>query len=182
MLGARIRQFRNRKGLTLAELAEQAGVSKSMISQIENGKATPSVETVRSIALALDVPVYVLFLDDDHSINGLVRRQDRIKLIVPDSSAEREMLTPDYQRKMVLVIARLGAALSSSPSPVTHLGEECILVLKGTITLDVGDSSTVLNAGDAYYFNAQMPHRCRNTGDSEAEYLSIATKDWEQGI
>lgn len=178
MLGNRVRQLRRQKNMSLSELARCADLSKGMISQIENNKANPSVDSIRAIAFALDVPVFVLFLETDASANGLVRVDERRKLQVPGSEAERELLAPDLRRKLVPVIARLAPGKASSVSPVTHNGEECILILKGKISLQLGDDCYELHKGDAYSFDARLPHLCTNVGSGEAEYLSIATQDW----
>ena len=63
-LGGRIRSARSRRELSVAELAGRAGVSKSLVSQIERGIAAPSIDTVRRLASVLQVPVFSLFLED----------------------------------------------------------------------------------------------------------------------
>lgn len=175
MIGFQVRQLRRKRSLTATELADRAGVSKSMISQVEHGNANPSIETVRSIAAALEVPVFTLFLDPDGEAEGhgtLVRKDERITLLVPGSDAVRELLTPDLDRAMALGIGRIPPGASSSPVPTTHRGEECVFVLTGTIVIDLQDESYTLNAGDALYFDARLPHVCRNVGDTEAQFLS----------
>src|ERR1700738_4250447 len=63
-LGGRIRAARSRRGLSLAELAASAGVSKSLVSQIERGIAAPSIDTLRRLASVLQVPVFSLFMEE----------------------------------------------------------------------------------------------------------------------
>ncbi|NED64690.1 helix-turn-helix transcriptional regulator, partial [Streptomyces sp. SID10244] len=61
MLGTTIREVRKTRGLTMVQLAELAGVSQGLISQVENGRADPSLETLRRIAEALGIPLFDLF-------------------------------------------------------------------------------------------------------------------------
>jgi len=178
MIGRRIRQIRQQKGYSVTKLAERAGISKGALSQVERELANPSIETVRAIASALEVPVFVLFLDGHSSHNSLVRKEDRIRLITPGSPGERELLTPDLHRRLVIVIGRLPGGASSSPFPVVHRGEQCVLVLDGRLRIHVQDEEYVLEAGDTLYFDALMPHYYSNCGDSVVEFLSVATQDW----
>ena len=75
-LGGRIRSARARRELSVAELAGRAGVSKSLVSQIERGIAAPSIDTVRRLASVLQVPVFSLFLEDPDD-GMVVRRAER---------------------------------------------------------------------------------------------------------
>jgi transcriptional regulator with XRE-family HTH domain len=173
MIGEQIRQLRLKKGLSLTEFARRVGMSKSMISQIELGKSNPSVETVRQLAAVLQVPVFTLFLEGNDSQDMLVKKDKRIKIKVPDSDAVREIVTPDLRRNMVLLIACLPPGRASSPGFTTHLGEECVFLLRGVITIHLPDESYMLEAGDSFYFPASQPHYCTNPGSSEAEFLSV---------
>jgi transcriptional regulator with XRE-family HTH domain len=173
MIGEQIRQLRLRKGLNLTEFARRTGISKSMISQIERGKTNPSVATVRLLAAALEVPVFTLFLQGNDSQGMLVKKDKRITIKVPDSDEVRQLITPDLHRNMVLLIACLPPHRSSSPSFTTHLGEECVLVLRGSITIHLPDENYALEAGDSFYFSPSQPHYSSNPGDTEAEFLSV---------
>lgn len=119
MVGTRIKKLRQKRGLSVSELARRAGVSKSLISQIENGHANPSVETVRTVATVLEVPVFSLFLEEGGPQSALVRKNERIRLTVPGSETIRELLTTDLDREMVLVFGRtpLGPRVLLLPSP-----------------------------------------------------------------
>src|SRR5688572_9074339 len=81
-LGPRVHEVRTRLGLSVASLAEQAGVSKSLVSQIERGVAAPSLDTVRRLASALQVPVFTLFLTEGES-HSVVRRGRRQSVRYP---------------------------------------------------------------------------------------------------
>src|SRR3712207_5115857 len=76
VLGARIRAIRTRRNLSLGDLASAAQVSRSLVSQIERGIATPSIETLRRLASAVGVPVFSLFLEEQGS-QSVVRASER---------------------------------------------------------------------------------------------------------
>ncbi|MBV9327731.1 MAG: helix-turn-helix transcriptional regulator, partial [Chloroflexi bacterium] len=102
LLGGRIRAARQRRELSVAELAASAGVSKSLVSQIERGRAAPSIDTVRRLASALQVPVFSFFLDEPD--NGMVVRRDHRRVVrYPGTHATREVLSPSLNGRMVLL-------------------------------------------------------------------------------
>jgi transcriptional regulator with XRE-family HTH domain len=175
MIGERIRELRRKKGLSLTEFARRTGLSKSMISQVETGNTNPSVDTVRSLALALEVPLFVLFLDENESQGTLVRRDERPSLVMPGSNMVRELLTPDLNRAMVLVVGKIPVGETSSPSFTTHRGEECVVVLSGRLSVHLTGEVCELDSGDAFYFSATQPHFFGNPGNTEVEFLSAIT-------
>ena len=176
MIGKQIKKFRLNRNLSVSDLARRADVSKSLISQIERGNANPSIDTVRSVALALEVPLFALFLEDDGDQNSLIKKDERVTLMLPGSDAVRELLTPNLDRDMILVLARLAPKGRTSPAPVSHKGEECTYVLRGQLEQHVGDEVYHLEAGDTFYFDARIPHLAINPSDTEeVEFIAAMT-------
>lgn len=171
MLGIRIQRYRSKKKLSLSELARRAGLSKSLISQIERGEANPTIESVRAIASALEVPVFLLVLDEDESHSALVRKGERVALIMPDSDTVRELLTPDVDGASTVLISRIAPGSKSSPSPVSHEGEEWVFVLQGALLVHLQDESILLEEGDFLRFDPHLPHLFSNHDDQEAHIL-----------
>ncbi|HET7034882.1 MAG TPA: XRE family transcriptional regulator [Thermomicrobiaceae bacterium] len=167
-LGGRIRATRQERGFSLAELASRAEVSKSLISQIERGIVAPSVETVRKIASALEVPVFSLFLS---SLEGdlVVRADARRAVGYPGSPIKREILSPNLKGRMVLLWVTLPPHAESGPIPVHHTGEESVVVIHGALEVLVGERSTRLEQGDAMTFDSELPHIFRNPGGEPCE-------------
>jgi transcriptional regulator with XRE-family HTH domain len=170
-LGARIRETRQRRELSLSELADLAGVSKSLISQIERGVAAPSIDTVRKIAYALEVPVFALFLEDADS-QMVVRRDQRRVVHLPDSNATREILSPGLSGRMILLWVTFPPGEHRSGPPSHHVGEECVVVIRGALEIEIGEQRTLLEAGDSMTFDSALPHRFRNP--TEADTIVIA--------
>lgn len=171
-LGRRIREFRTEQGLTLAGLAARVGVTRSFLSSVERGQAYPSILVLRGIAAALEVPVFLLFTGGES--NGVVvRRKERRIIRSPTARFSYELLSPDLQHKMEMIITRLEPGAGSAP--MAHEGEECALVLRGTVVLTIGGADYELQEGDSIYYNSGLPHNVRVVGDEQAEIVSAIT-------
>ena len=171
-LGRRIREFRTERGLTLAGLAAQVGVTRSFLSSVERGIAYPSIPNLRSIAAGLEVPVFLLFTG--RQSNGIIVRKGERKIIrQPNAPYSYELVSPDVQHRMEMIITRLHPG--ANPSPRAHEGEECALVLKGRVLLTIGGVDYELGEGDSIYYNSGLPHCARSIGDEEAQVVSAIT-------
>ncbi len=171
-LGRRIRVLRTERGLTLSGLAARVGITRSFLSGVERGVAYPSLMVLRSIAAALEVPVFLLFTGPES--NGAVVRRDSRKVIRPPGApVEYELVSPDLRRKIEMIIVRLKPGLDSQA--MAHEGEECALVLKGRVVITVGDVDYDLDEGDSIYYDSGLPHKARAAGNEPAEIVSAIT-------
>ncbi len=171
-LGARIRQTRTQKGITLQELSDRSGLSKGFICQLENDKASPSLQALEKLAGGLGVSIAYLFLTPEekfHVIRGHERPEYRVGegLQVQILSANRRTL------KMMLI--QLPPGTGTGGENHTHEGEECHLVLEGTVRYIQGDESVVLKAGDSLHWNGFVPHRVENCGTEAARILCVTS-------
>lgn len=173
-LGARIRALRTERGLTLDMLGRQAGVTRSFLSQVENDISSPSIQTLRKIALAFGTPVFALFEDlENHHM--VVRKSERKRIRAAHSPVEYELLSPDLQRNMEVIMMELEPGQASSATPIGHRGEECATVLGGKARVEVGDEFFDLEEGDTIYFNSGVPHRVLNLGKTKMRMISAIT-------
>jgi transcriptional regulator with XRE-family HTH domain len=171
-LGRRIRALRTERGLTLTGLAARVGITRSFLSSVERGVAYPSILVLRSIASALEVPVFLLFTAPES--NGLVVRKEARKAIKPPGSPlSYELISPDLRRKIEMIIVHLKPGVDGSA--MAHEGEECALVLRGQVVITVGDVDYELNPGDSIYYDSGLPHKARAVGEEEAEIVSAIT-------
>ncbi|HTE64935.1 MAG TPA: XRE family transcriptional regulator [Candidatus Binatia bacterium] len=171
-LGRRIRTLRTERGLTLTGLAARVGITRSFLSSVERGIAYPSLLVLRSIAAALEVPVFMLFTAPE--ANGMVVRKGARKAIRPPGAAvSYELVSPDLRRKIEMIIVRLKPGLDSAA--MAHEGEECALVLHGRVAITVGDVEYELDEGDSIYYDSGLPHKARAVGDEPAEIVSAIT-------
>lgn len=175
VLGERIRAARRSLGKTLEEVAQKADVTRSFLSQVERGVASPSLTTLRRIAWELGIPVFLLLADTSRARNAVVRKERRQNLILPNSSIAYQLLSPDLNRKIEMIITTLKAGGASCDQPLSHPGEECAYLLKGCVRVTVGEEVFDLEEGDTVYFDATLPHRIVNFGAETSEILSAIT-------
>ena len=164
-LGKRLRALRNEWGLTLAQLGQQVGLSASYLSQIERGVAIPSLSRLTAIASALDVEMGYFFENDVPS--PCVVRLNQGKKLSDTTDIIVELLSVDLSDKEIQpyrVVCQPGA---SKGQPPTYPGEEFGFVLKGQLTVTVGEETFVLEAGDSIHYQTLQPRSWRNEGDEE---------------
>jgi transcriptional regulator with XRE-family HTH domain len=170
-LGEKLKAYRTKRHLSLTELAARSGISKSLISQIERSLVNPSVASIRSLARALEIPVFLLFLDDEPH-GDIVRHDQRRRLFLPGSTVERHVLTPEHRQRFVLLTMMIHPDETSAVELTQHTGEECVYVRTGCLTVQLGNQEIDLTEGDSLYFDALVPHRFTNRGGVAAEVIS----------
>ncbi len=173
-MGGKIRKMRRSQDMSLAELAEKINKTSSYLSQVERGLAEPSITALREIAKALEVPIFY-FLVDENEHNSVVRRDERKQIKYPDSNSRVELLTPNLNNQMELIEARLDPGDSTVEEPLPHQGEECTVVLKGRMKIQVGDQHHDLEPGDSIYYIASIPHKITSIGEEELIFVSAIT-------
>jgi transcriptional regulator with XRE-family HTH domain len=180
-MGERLRAARLARGLTLRDLAQRLGVSPSMISQIETGRASPSVSTLYAIANELDVSLDELLFNDRRPVpagrpdatagtatDQMVQRRDSRKRIRLASGVVWERLTPlsDPDTEFLHVTYEVGGASSAESDFQRHPGHEWGFVIAGTLEVRIGFEEHVLEAGDSISFDSTIPHRLANVGQT----------------
>jgi transcriptional regulator with XRE-family HTH domain len=169
-LGNQIRKLRNKKNLTLQDLANLTGLSKPNLSQIENNYVTPPIATLLKLATALGVPIGYFFQDTPQENNMIVvRKQDRYgvakKLHISRLGYQYEPLAyPKIEKNMEPFIVHMEEREASDIVYNNHRGEEFLYVLEGRLEFHYGDGTTVLEEGDSLYFDSIVPHGYRGIG------------------
>jgi transcriptional regulator with XRE-family HTH domain len=193
-LGERVRTERRGRGLSVRGLARAVGVSASMISQIETGKAQPSVSTLYAITSALGVSIQDMFspaADDAPALPPVVLRPTTTIEALGSSRGlhlgplvrphERQVLTldsgvtwerlgalPGHVVDFLLVTYAPGGTSSSTGDLMRHPGSEYGYLLSGELVLTLGFDDMVLRSGDAICFDSTTPHRYRNDSTEPA--------------
>jgi transcriptional regulator with XRE-family HTH domain len=174
-LGARIRQERQTAGLTVRRLAARVAVSPSLISQIERGRATPSVATLWAIATELGIPVGDLFSDAEAALGTPVAaapvqpRQTRTTITLAGGVRwERLTATPDPEVDFVYVVYPVGSESCPSDALSQHGGKEYGYVVSGRLGVQIGFDEYSLRAGDSISFESHRPHRLWAIGKEPA--------------
>ncbi|MEJ0097124.1 MAG: XRE family transcriptional regulator [Bauldia sp.] len=177
VLGRNLRRLRTRQGYSLERFAKLSGVSRAMLSQIENGKSAPTISLLWKIATALGLP-FASLLDSQHTRGTVVLRRDEAKILSSSDGrfTSRALFPFDGERKVEFYELRLAAHhLESAAAHAPGTTEN--IVVGGRVGGDSarqGDAER-LGAGDAIVFEADVPHTYRNLGDDEAVlYLVMA--------
>ncbi len=180
-VGSRLRQERERRGMSLRELARRVGVSPSLVSQIELDRVNPSVSTLYALVSELGMTMSDVFgdgaraairarrssLDDD----GLVTYPDARRVINLASGVRWERLTPRSEPdvEFLHVMYPVGAESCPEDALVTHGGREYGYVTSGTLGVRVGFDEYELGPGTSIVFDSSSPHRLWAIGDEPAQ-------------
>lgn len=176
-VGGRIRDERSRRGLTIEALAKAAGVSKGLLSKIENFRAVPSLPVLASLARALDLDLATLVADVQVKprLPYLLVRHGEAKAVRREAAqGMRYLALPAAECGGVQVQSfTLQLDPGSRREPCTTDGDELLFALRGTVSFILGDEELQLHPGDALYFDGRLPHAPLNRGRGPAELLVI---------
>ena len=171
-LGKKIKQMRNRVGLTQEELADRCELTKGYISQLENNLNSPSIATLTDILSALGSDLATFFREETKEKvvfskeEFIEKNSDGVLFNWLIPNAQKNMMEP------VLVELSEGA---STAKDVPHDGEEFGYVLEGKITVELGANLYICKKGEAFYYSADKPHAVYNKGKGKARFLWIST-------
>jgi transcriptional regulator with XRE-family HTH domain len=173
-IGQKIRKRRGDFGLSLRALAKKTNLTASFLSQIERGVIAPSLNSLRKIAEALDVPL-LFFLSDTSKRSPLVRANARPHIDLEHSSVSYELLTPDTSRKLEVVCGTLEACTGNVVRPLSVPTEEFIMVLSGSLQVGIDEETYVLNTGDSIYFDGPSLKELSCVSDEKVTWISVIT-------
>lgn len=177
MLGEKIKQIRNKKGFSLRELAEKVDLSASFLSQIEQGKASPSIENLKKIANALDVRVSYLIEDEEAKKDTVVTRKAERDIIESlDSKTKIALLTSnDIDKNMEPIYYEIEPNGQSGRNFYQHIGEEFVYIIEGTLDVYIDETMYNLNDGDSMYFKSNQKHKFKNNSGKKVKALWVVT-------
>lgn len=173
LIGRRIRQRRQERGLSLRELAKQTDLTASFLSLVERGHNTPSLDSLRRIAAALEAPLF--YFTQTNGQNPVVRKGERIKVTFPPGNLTVELLVPNLRSHLEVFISRVQPAAGNIARPTIHASDECIYLMEGTLHVCLQQGEYILQAGDSISFNGVTLREIRALGDKEAVFLAAIT-------
>jgi transcriptional regulator with XRE-family HTH domain len=166
--------------LSLRDLAERSGVSAPMLSQVERGETSPTLQVAARIASGLELRLsQLLRLDEDGAVT-VVRREERRKGPSGAKGHRYELLTPPLPGQRAELSRHTlspGAATGGSGDPPMHEpgSRETALVESGAVVLRCDGGAYELAAGDCVTFDADLPHHFENPGPAEAVLLAVVS-------
>jgi transcriptional regulator with XRE-family HTH domain len=175
-IGTRIRKLRVQQRRTLQQIADQVGLTRSMLSKVETGATVPAVATLTKIADALGVKPSVLLdsADGKTTVYAPAVQVGAAKHVKTNRGYRFHAFAserPDKLMQPYLFTARKGEVKRQA---LTHEGEEFIYMLEGTMRYRVGDTTFTLRPGDTLYFDSEDEHELAPVS-AEVKYLAVFT-------
>src|SRR4051794_14540456 len=178
-VGPRVKALREAMDLSLRDLAERSGVSAPMLSQVERGETSPTLQVASRIAAGLELRLSQLLRLDEQGVVSIVRAGERRRGGGAKGHAF-EGLTPSLPGQRAELSRHTltsGAQTGGKGDPPMHEpgSREIALVESGTVVLHVDAATHELNAGDTVVFDADLPHHFENPGPGEASLLAVVS-------
>lgn len=176
--GRRIRTVRERKGLTMKEVAEKVGVTESLISQIERDRVSPSVDTLMSIADILAIDLEYLFRDfKKNKTVTIVRKNARSMRRLHGVNYYQLSAIADTSEEYAIeaVMLEIEKGKTRGNPEYGHPGKELGVILSGEGELSYGTESYSLKEGDSISFASDIPHSLKNTSNNKLVALWVNT-------
>jgi len=180
LLGARVRALREAMDLSLRDLAERCGVSAPMLSQVERGETSPTLQVATRIAAGLELRLsQLLRLDEDGAVT-VVRKAQRRKGPSRVKGHGYEILSPPLPGQRAELSRHTlapGAATGGPGDPPVHEpgSRETALVESGKVVLACDGRRFELSAGDCVTYDADLPHHFENPGNQDAVLLAVVS-------
>lgn len=179
-LGLNIKHIRMSRNISQVDLANMVGITPSFLCQIENEKNAPSLQTLKKIAEALEVPISCLIVESrDRDQRKLVRQNERTRITgMSDNKVTIEYLTDIFPGNNMEACIHILKPNSVSGSEInTHIGQEIWFLLEGEVTIFVGEERHKMLSGDCYYVRScNEIHLISNDSESLiAKMLCITT-------
>lgn len=174
----RLRDLRKEKNITLQELAEAAGVSKGMLSQVENSRAIPSLPVLLNLISSLHVDFNDFFKDinlltPDNKV--IFRKKNEYQPFEKENAEgffyQRLFSTTVHDYHVDFVLLRLTP--NAQRSPVSTDAFEFKYLIKGKVRYQIGETSYDMEEGDSLFFDARETHNPINTSDTDAILLVV---------
>ena len=176
-LGAKVAAERAERGWSLAQLAQRAGISPAAVHKIEKSGMTPTIASLMKIAAALGRSVSFFVDEPDTPDVNLVHRDERAKVFTSKQGLELRNLSGRYGP---FLIAGADAAIEpyadSGPTPMSHPGEELVIVLDGAMEFVIDGALHELGVGDSIHFRALRQHSWRNPTDEPAQVMWLVVR------
>jgi len=177
LLGDKIKVKRTQKNITLEQLAQKAGVSKGLISQIENNRTVPSLPVLFNIIHSLEENLRSFFEDMQDSFSNnhiLLVRKGQGKLFSKEpvrGFSYKRILTHSIASQATDIVLLALKKKANRRKMIRTDAFECKYMLKGSVEYQIGKETILLSEGDTLFFDGRTPHRLRNPGNADALML-----------
>jgi transcriptional regulator with XRE-family HTH domain len=165
-VGARLRARRLELGLTMAEVAERAGLTAGFISQLERDLSSASLSSLYRICAVLGIRVGTLI--DDVPSGRLIRREEQARRSLALGAADHLILSSKDERRFHVTESHIPPGSGAGDEPYTIPADvELVYVVRGSLEMRVGDETHLLDEGDTLSYSPRDPHTWRNPSKTE---------------
>lgn len=174
LLADRLRRLRKANGLSLRQLADAIGTSASFLSQLERGLTGASTSTLIRIADCYGTSISELFDESGVSDRHPIMRKHERPVLQAMHGQKKALLSRRPLTQFEAYVAQFQPGGSTGDDPYTHgASSEMLVVLKGTVSLTLGEQRYSMEEGDCAEYQSSVPHRVVNTGRDVAEVMFI---------
>ncbi len=174
-IGRRLRDIRTGLGMSQRQLARISGVANATISQIESNKLNPTVSMLKKVLDGIPISMSEFFALDAEFAERIFYRAEDLTKIADGGVSYLQVGANLHNRSIQFLKECYQPGAGTGKHAMTHEGEECGIVLRGRLEVTVAEQTTVLTAGDAYYFRSDQPHQFRNSGNEPCELITACT-------
>lgn len=157
-LGAKVKRLRQYEKLTLVECSDLTGLSAGFLSQVENGKTSPSLENLNSIAQCLGVNVGYFFADTEQASSTIIVRQREQKFRPLEHGRLEASLTDETMQMNIQPTLLTLPPKETAQAPRQANGDVFLYVIDGILTLQLGENTEHLHPSDSAHFDGSVPH------------------------
>ena len=175
MIGARIRARRKETGLSLRELGRRTHLTAGFLSQLENGRGLPSLNSLQRISTALEVPMFYFLDQTGAPPDPVVRADQRRRLYFSETHMGYDLLTPDLTHQMMSVLIHMDPGACRVAAPLSKPNEQWMLVLRGQLQIVVAGQTHTLATGDSIYYDGQVLNEFSATGAEPLDVVCCIT-------
>ncbi|MBM4349729.1 MAG: cupin domain-containing protein [Deltaproteobacteria bacterium] len=175
-IAEKLKALRLANQMTLKQLAQKAGCTGAYLSQLERGRANPSIMILKKIASALKVKVVDFFLENEPGENDVVlKEKERVNIHFKRGDAKIQMLVRHIKDKRMQPFYTTIEPEGGSKGPYSHIGEEFGIVLKGQLEINLKGKSYRLKKNESFYFSSQEPHSWSNPGKAKTVVIWVVS-------
>jgi transcriptional regulator with XRE-family HTH domain len=161
-------------GFSLRELSALSGLTAGFLSQVENDRVSPSLNSLQRIATALEVPMFN-FLHHAEQFDPVVRAGRRRRMNFSDPHMGYDLLSPELNRAMMSILIRMEPGARRVAAPLSKPTEQWMYVLQGRLSIQVAGRTHVLEPGDSIYYDGNALTEFSSTGADELNVICCMT-------
>lgn len=173
-LGLLLKKIRLERGFTLAEVAEAVGVTSGLLSQLENSKTSPSINSLEGILRFYRIPLSEFFRQIEKENSILVRASDVETLDTKEEGVSVSLLASKLGNNVLesyRIMLLKSAGISVKLTPPEKNGERFILLISGSVEVELADEKHTMTTGDSLNFKSYLSCKITNISDTMAEFL-----------